>query len=1335
MYNPVSTYRIQFHQSFRFQDLLTILPYLHQLGIKTIYASPVRTAVPGSTHGYDGTDPDQINPEIGIEEELMKISRKLKEYGMGWIQDIVPNHLAFSSDNRWLMDVLKKGTQSSFAPFFDRLGDIQAPLMVPFLGKPLQDVIKDGALKLVFSGNTATLNYADTAYPVNDDTQETLQQEVINTPEILQQIADGQYYRLCYWRETEQHINYRRFFTINGLICLNVQEPAVFDAVHSAIAGYLSQGIFQGLRIDHIDGLYDPAAYLKQLRMLAGTDVHITVEKILQHGEKLPEDWLVEGTTGYDFLAIVNNLLTDKNGETAFTDFYQALTDKNEPLQQQLYQKKRDILYQQMNGELNYLVQLFTGIDGKATDIQTLRTAIGELLVQCPVYRYYGNKLPLHEQEQSRLRQLLQKVAESHPHLKDQTGLLEKVLLQQPGNGDESFNQKALHFYKRCMQFAGPLMAKGMEDTLMYTFNRFIGHNEVGDSPAMFGIDAEEFHKLMLERQITQPLSLNATATHDTKRGEDARARLNVLTSISEDWLKAVSEWQEMSRPYKTNGWPDANDEYFIYQTLTATYPLTTEEQEGYKARITEYLVKALREAKVHTNWATPGEAYEQAVISFTEKLLDEQSSFMQHFTQWQSVITDAGMINSLVQLTLKCSCPGIPDSYQGSELWDFSLVDPDNRRPVDYGVREQLFEQVQQQSINDLWQSRHTGSIKLRLTNQLLKDRHDHTELYSKGAYLPLETTGKYSRNILAFARQYRQEWRIVAVPLYVAAICKEQQCSPLEIDWNDTAILLPETMPQSWKNLLNSTKGNVKGQLSVKDIFRELPVGILRLKHPVPDREAGILLSITSLCSPFGIGDMGPQAYQFADFLRSAGQHCWQLLPINPVNKESSYSPYSTPSLMAGNLLLISPELLQDDGLLEPEEVESYKMPCNERTDYEAVAVSKTQLLRIAFERFKQDKFHPLKKAFEQFCIKEKDWLDDYALYTVLTEKFDHRAWYEWPKYYRIHNPDMLNETRKQEAAAIERICWYQFIFFRQWHALRSYSNDAGIKLIGDLPFYAGHAAADVWSNPGLFSLDEDGRITAVAGVPPDYFSKEGQLWGMPTYKWDQMKSENYDWWIRRFKKNMELFDLIRIDHFRALSEYWEVPAGEQTAVNGQWLPGPGIEFFRILKDHLGYLPLIAEDLGDAMDDVYTLRDEAKLPGMKVVQFAFGANMPQSVDIPHNYPVNCIVYSGTHDNNTVQGWYKQELDEQGKERLEQYTGFKISADNINDIIIQLAYASVAKTVILPMQDILGLDETYRMNTPSTADNNWQWRMKPDQLTDNVAQSLLALARLYNRT
>ena len=1407
MNNLSSTYRLQFRKEFSFDDFKNLLPYFQKLGIGSVYASPILASTPGSSHGYDGVNPRSIDPEIGSLEELVSLSATLKDQKINWLQDIVPNHMAFHSDNVWLMDVLEKGAQSLYASFFDIAWNSRlyhGRIMVPFLGFTLEEVLDSKELFLAYKDQRLVFQYNESFYPVspksyagilqtvNDSNDQSYSQlleqfseiQSVEDPKIfslkwnelllqlsslvknetfnssfeasidavnadkdkLKQILDEQEYVLCHWQKTEEKINFRRFFTVNDLICLNIQHDDVFEQYHSLIKDLMDQGVFQGLRIDHVDGLFDPTAYLEKLRELAGDQTYISVEKILEKNESLPAQWPVQGTTGYDFLAQVNNLMTNVAAEGKFTSFYQELTNSTLSVSEQLAQKKAEILYEHMAGELENLYQLFVELNLaekerlEAVGPENIKKSIGEFLIHCPVYRYYGNQLPLADEEGTQVRNLFESIRQNDGSLSEAIDLLEEVLLKKPLELHDEYNQAAIEFYQRCMQFTGPLMAKGGEDTLMYTNFRFIGHNEVGDSVDSFGLPAKDFHKKMQERQAKWPLALNATSTHDTKRGEDVRARLNVLTDLPDSWFSKVKQWQIIHDDWlKQKLGPDANDAYLIYQTIAGASPMPGEDDSDFENRVLEYLQKALREGKRNSTWAEPNEIYEADTKDFAKKILEKSGLFGASFAELSQEISDYGVINSLNQVLLKFTCPGIPDVYQGCELWDLSLVDPDNRREVDYRKREDWLADITESEdylkmIGELWEDRLNGKIKLWLTHQLYTLRKENEVVFLEGDYIPLKIKGTYKDHIFAFARKHKQSYVVVAVPLHVAVLCEEQKKGALDLNWKDTRIELPEGMNPEWENLLfRDTEGHER-VISPSDIFRKLPFSILKGSKPENKRSAGVLLSINSLPSRFGIGDMGPEAYAMADFLSRSNQKIWQMLPLNPVEAAQGNSPYSALSSMAGSPFLISLEFLAEEGLLDHQELLEQEIPVEKLIDYDKAGNLKHQFLKKAYQAFLETKEGNTSNDYHDFCAKNAQWLNDFAVYMVLKQDHDGKAWTKWPEKFKLRDGHALKEIAEKEAGEIDFIKWVQFVFDKQWKKIRAYCNERNIKLMGDIPFYVSYDSADVWSNRELFCLDSEGAITGIAGVPPDAFAADGQLWGMPVFNWEVLKEKGYHWWIERLRRNVELYDFIRLDHFRAFADYWEVPAGEKTAINGSWKLGPGAAFFDTIHNALGDLPFVAEDLGEASDIVYELRDQFKLPGMKVLQYAFDESMPQSDFIPHNYPENCLAYTGTHDNNTTLGWFHQDADAETRSRLENYVGKKVDDENICEIMARLIYGSVAKTVIMPMQDVLQLDESCRMNIPGSEEHNWGWRVMPGQLTKKAEKQLREWTKLFNR-
>lgn len=492
--------------------------------------------------------------------------------------------------------------------------------------------------------------------------------------------------------------------------------------------------------------------------------------------------------------------------------------------------------------------------------------------------------------------------------------------------------------------------------------------------------------------------------------------------------------------------------------------------------------------------------------------------------------------------------------------------------------------------------------------------------------------------------------------------------------------------------------------------------------------ERTSGILMHPTSLPGKYGIGTLGKSAFDFVDFLVKAKQTYWQILPLGPTGYADS--PYQCFSAHAGNPNLIDLELLVKARLLHQDDLAGFPYFKDHSIDYEGIQKARQPLLFKAFQTFIHSADNLEKLAYRNFQKDQSGWLNDYALYRAIKANREQRPWYLWEEPLKKREPEALKAIMVTLHEEIEFHKFQQFIFFRHWMGVKDYAMKHKIKIIGDIPLYVALDSADSWSNPGIFEFDENLNPIRVGGVPPDYFSETGQLWGNPLFRWDVLKETGYRWWIERIKTNLNLFDVIRIDHFRGFAAYWAVPYGEKTAINGQWIPCPGKDFFETLKKEFGHLPIIAEDLGVITPDVEEIRDGYDLPGMKILQFAFDSSEANDY-IPHNYIKNCIVYTGTHDNDTVVGWFRQAGEEDKKYVLDY---MHTNEHDINWSFIRLAMSSVAYTAVVPMQDLLGLDSGARMNLPGTTQNNWQWRVRADQLTPELAAKLGHLTILYGR-
>jgi 4-alpha-glucanotransferase len=494
---------------------------------------------------------------------------------------------------------------------------------------------------------------------------------------------------------------------------------------------------------------------------------------------------------------------------------------------------------------------------------------------------------------------------------------------------------------------------------------------------------------------------------------------------------------------------------------------------------------------------------------------------------------------------------------------------------------------------------------------------------------------------------------------------------------------------------------------------------------------RGSGILLHITSLPSDYGIGDFGPSAYRFAETLMQSGQHYWQILPLNPTRIVHFNSPYYSPSAFALNTLLISPALLVRDGFLEASHLEPMPEFPEEKVAFEAVTWYKDRIFEDAYRRFT---YSAPDCEYERFCADSQQWLDDHALFVALKTHFRGTAWSGWPEEIRTRQADAIKKYRHLLSDSIEKERFLQYLAARQWSALHRYCIDRGIQIIGDIPIYVAYDSVDVWKSPGIFKLDERLRPAVVAGVPPDMFSKTGQLWGNPVYDWAALQKEGYAWWLQRIVRSHELYDVFRIDHFRGFADYYEVPAGERTAEHGTWVEGPGADFFTALARRLPCFPIFAEDLGINTPAVQELLDRFDFPGMKVLLFGFGADLPESPHIPHNHVRNQICYPGTHDNNTVRGWFDEEASEDEKRRFFAYVGREVPPGEVHWEFIRLAMRSVAGTSIISMQDLLGLGAEARMNYPSTTGGNWEWRMTAGQYAAAPFERFRDMAVLFGR-
>lgn len=923
MHIPGATYRIQFNHLFGFEAARKIVPYLSELGVTDLYASPVFKAVKGSMHGYDVTDPSALNPEIGTEEEFEALSAELSSRGLFWLQDIVPNHMAYSSENRLLMDLMENGDRSRFHGFFDVEWDhphasARQRILAPFLGSFYWTAVEDDTIRIEYSGDGFAIRFYDERYPLRiesyidllgynlewlknrlgrnaqdyikylgvlyviralspsltpeewadqvrfvkdlvremyDGNQEikdfidgnvkvfNAERELIGNYELLDRLLGEQHYRLAFWKVANEEINYRRFFNISSLIGVRMENEEAFNRMHSFIVKLVKEGKVHGLRIDHVDGLYDPAGYLTRLR--DRTKCCIVVEKILESGEELPEDWPVEGTTGYEFAVNLTGVMCRKENEARFSEIYAAFTGLSTPFEELVTEKKRLIIHTRMAGEVERLAFLLEGVSSRdrlGIDITMvgIKLALEALLTHFPVYRTYVNGDVLSERDRKIFETAIEAAVRHNPRIANELRYIGNILLGLREEVDPALRERFIGFVMRLQQLTGPVMAKGFEDTSLYVYNRLLSLNEVGGNPGVFGITAGEFHAWNRIRRDRLPHSLNATYTHDTKRSEDVRARINVLSEIPDEWERFLEAMGGEAAKFRTKRdrtmIPDRNDEYFLYQTILGSYPFNERELPSYVERLRVVIVKAVREASVHTEWIKPDEEYENGYLSFMERILSPENTEIQTILRpFAERVGFYGIWNSLSQVLLKAAAPGVPDFYQGSELWDFSLVDPDNRRPVEFELRTRLLDEMKNlpdaalpEYIRSLYREPRDGRLKLLATHRALRARAAYREAFENGDYTPVETGGAYAEHIIAFTREADGAVIAAAAPRFLTRLTEPGEPPVGPAVWEDTSLALPPHVKR-WKNLITGERLSGGGPVSAGELFAAFPGTLL--------------------------------------------------------------------------------------------------------------------------------------------------------------------------------------------------------------------------------------------------------------------------------------------------------------------------------------------------------------------------------------------------------------------------------------------------------------------------------------------------------------------------
>jgi (1->4)-alpha-D-glucan 1-alpha-D-glucosylmutase len=906
-----ATLRLQFHKDFTLDDAVPLVPYFARLGISHVYASPLLSARAGSMHGYDVVDPTTVNPELGGEAALRRLVSALREQNMGLILDIVSNHMAVGgNDNPWWLDLLEWGRLSPYSEFFDIQWHSPDPLMegqllLPFLGSDYGIALQDGTLKLRFDEHGAfyvehydhhfpicpshygellkaeaeplklladrfsTLSYQTDAHNLAIALKDELR-ELASHPAILQGIEhnleaydsltsegfqrlhnllERQSYRLASWRTAADDINWRRFFDVNELGGLRVERPAVFEATHAKIFQLVAEGLIDGLRIDHIDGLADPRGYCRKLRrrvdsLAPGRHLPIYVEKILGEGETLHRDWSVDGTTGYEFMNQLSLLQHDPEGQQNLSEVWQRYSERPADFRQEAQLARQQILNGSLAGDFESVAQALLQVarDDLMTRDLTLgaiRRALQELIVHFSVYRTYISALGRSEQDEVFFQQAMdgarQTLGEADWPVLD---CLANWLGGEPWRKRPAgrLRKRLKHACVRFQQLTSPAAAKAVEDTAFYRSAVLLSRNDVGFSTEQFSAPVSDFHEANLQRLELFPDNLLATATHDHKRGEDTRARLAVLSERSKWYVEQIGLWHALARPLRDDDqMPSAGDELILYQALLGSWPLDLRPDdqpalEAYAQRISQWQRKALREAKLQSSWSAPNDAYEQATERFTQRLLlsPEGDLLRTALAKVARTIAVPGALNGLAQTLLRMTVPGVPDLYQGNDFWDFTLVDPDNRRPVDYASRQQALQQTL--DLPDLLEHWRDGRIKQTLIAQTLNTRAEHAELFRRGSYQALDVIGSQAHRVLGFVREWEGKRAIVIVPIHCATLLENSAVPHVDApQWGDTRVNLPfMSADENLKGLFSSVTVTEHRELMISAALGDFPVNL---------------------------------------------------------------------------------------------------------------------------------------------------------------------------------------------------------------------------------------------------------------------------------------------------------------------------------------------------------------------------------------------------------------------------------------------------------------------------------------------------------------------------
>jgi malto-oligosyltrehalose synthase len=833
---PGATIRLQFHKGFTFADAERLVPYLARLGISHVYASPVTTARVGSTHGYDVTDPTRVNPELGGETALKRLVAALRASGLGLMIDIVPNHMAVGSENAWWFDTLRHGRESRYAPYFDIDWDgddesLRGKVLLPVLGKPLRQALRDGEITLAREADGIVVRYFQQRFPISGESEDD-----------LAAVLSRQHYRLAFWRVASDEINWRRFFDINELAGLRMEHQPCFEDVHALIFRLYAEGLIDGVRVDHIDGLADPARYCRMLRnrldALTGErpagapsgHAYIVVEKILLRGETLPVEWGCDGTSGYDFMNDVSAVQHDARGEAPLGALWHSVSGRSADFASEEQAARREIIARSFSAQLDACAVSFHRLaraEGLEVSRASLCRALVELLAHFPVYRTYAT---MEQRPASDARVLDAAVAGAMATcLPTDRAVVDRLNHWLGALTDAEHAELQARAVIQFQQLSAPVAAKAVEDTAFYRYGRLLSRNDVGFDVTRFSDSAADFHANVLRRHADFPHAMLATATHDHKRGEDVRARLATLSEYAEEWAAAVPRWITQCAPLRSAALP--GDIAMLLQMIVGAWPLElavddTGGRRAFAERLARWQEKALREAKLATDWAEPNAAYETAARDLLTALIEKDAApeLLADVVAFAQRISAAGAVNGLAQTLLKLTVPGVPDIYQGTEFWDFSLVDPDNRRPVDFAARAAALDAAPLADPATHWRD---GRIKQTVIARTLALRREKPALFADGSYEPIAVRGEHADRVIAFARRLGGEIAIVVVPRVASRLLEPGGIAFASRAWRDTGVALD--VDEAFVDLFSGTRFRGNAQIAVGELFEQRPFSLL--------------------------------------------------------------------------------------------------------------------------------------------------------------------------------------------------------------------------------------------------------------------------------------------------------------------------------------------------------------------------------------------------------------------------------------------------------------------------------------------------------------------------